>query len=140
MSDATRVLLIGNDELTSVTARALRGAGAVVTNLRDPADREIRRVLTPDLRAGPDRRNHREGDGSPRRAGLMSRAAHPSKAEIERVCKGVKRRAGLDIRKVVVEGGRFEVLIGDGSNETDDENEVERLDKQELERRLNGKK
>ena len=46
MSDAApRVLVIGSDELTSVTARALRGAGAIVTNLRDPTDPAIRTAL-----------------------------------------------------------------------------------------------
>ena len=44
-SGAARVLLIGNDELTDVTHRALRGAGAVVTNLRDPSDAAIRTAL-----------------------------------------------------------------------------------------------
>jgi Trk K+ transport system NAD-binding subunit len=43
--DSTSVLLIGNDELTSVTGRALREAGAVVTNLRDPTDPAIRTAL-----------------------------------------------------------------------------------------------
>ena len=41
----TRVLLIGNDELTDVTHRALRDAGATVTNLRDPTDLAIRTAL-----------------------------------------------------------------------------------------------
>jgi hypothetical protein len=45
MNDSPSVLLIGNDELTSVTARALRGAGAIVTNLRDPTDPAIRTAL-----------------------------------------------------------------------------------------------
>jgi Trk K+ transport system NAD-binding subunit len=45
LSDSPSVLLIGNDELTSVTARALRGAGAIVTNLRDPTDPAIRTAL-----------------------------------------------------------------------------------------------
>ncbi|MDX6682636.1 MAG: hypothetical protein QOG94_2675 [Solirubrobacteraceae bacterium] len=45
MNGGQRVLLIGNDELTAVTARALRGAGAVVTNLRDPTDPAIRTAL-----------------------------------------------------------------------------------------------
>jgi hypothetical protein len=40
-----RVLLIGNDELTGVTHRALRGAGAIVSNLRDPSDLAIRTAL-----------------------------------------------------------------------------------------------
>jgi Trk K+ transport system NAD-binding subunit len=39
------VLVIGNDELTSVTARALRDAGARVENLRDPTDPAIRTAL-----------------------------------------------------------------------------------------------
>jgi voltage-gated potassium channel Kch len=45
VTDSPSVLLIGNDELTSVTARALRGAGAIVTNLRDPTDPAIRTAL-----------------------------------------------------------------------------------------------
>ncbi len=45
MSDSPSILLIGDDELTSVTARALRGAGAIVTNLRDPTDPAIRTAL-----------------------------------------------------------------------------------------------
>jgi voltage-gated potassium channel Kch len=40
-----RILLIGSDELTGVTQRALRDAGAVVTNLRDPDDAAIRTAL-----------------------------------------------------------------------------------------------
>lgn len=40
-----RVLLVGNDDLTAVTYRALRGAGAVVTNLRDLSDAAIRTAL-----------------------------------------------------------------------------------------------
>jgi len=43
--DAQHVLVIGDDELTSVTARALREAGAIVTNLRDPTDPAIRTAL-----------------------------------------------------------------------------------------------
>lgn len=35
-----RVLLIGNDEMTGVTQRTLRDAGAIVTNLRDPSEIE----------------------------------------------------------------------------------------------------
>ncbi|MGH2900609.1 MAG: hypothetical protein ACRDMZ_18185, partial [Solirubrobacteraceae bacterium] len=42
---ASRVLLIGNDELTVVTNLALRGAGAAVTNLRDQGDAAIRTAL-----------------------------------------------------------------------------------------------
>jgi len=38
-------LLIGNDELADVTHRALRGAGAIVTNLREPSDAAIRTAL-----------------------------------------------------------------------------------------------
>jgi len=41
----TRILLIGNDELTGVTRRVLRGAGSIVTNLRDPSDRAILTAL-----------------------------------------------------------------------------------------------
>jgi len=44
-ADGARVLLIGNDELTGVTHRALRGAGAIVTNLRDQSDPAIRTAL-----------------------------------------------------------------------------------------------
>jgi hypothetical protein len=40
-----KVLVIGDDELTAVTARALRDAGAIVTNLRDPTDPAIRTAL-----------------------------------------------------------------------------------------------
>ena len=39
------VLLIGSDEMTAVTQRALREAGATVTNLRDPTDAAIRTAL-----------------------------------------------------------------------------------------------
>jgi len=42
---AQNVLLIGDDELTAVTARALREAGAIVRNLRDPTDPAIRTAL-----------------------------------------------------------------------------------------------
>lgn len=42
---ARRILLIGNDEMTGVTERALTAAGAKVTYLRDPHDRAIRRAL-----------------------------------------------------------------------------------------------
>lgn len=44
-----RVLLIGSDELTAVTHRALRGAGAIVTNLRDQSDSAIRTALAPPV-------------------------------------------------------------------------------------------
>jgi TrkA-N domain len=44
-SGGARVLLIGNDELADVTHRALRGAGAIVTNLREPSDAAIRTAL-----------------------------------------------------------------------------------------------
>jgi voltage-gated potassium channel Kch len=40
-----RILLIGNDELSVVTQRALHDAGATVTNLRDPTDPAIRTAL-----------------------------------------------------------------------------------------------
>lgn len=40
-----RVLLIGNDELTAVTQRALQDSGAAVTNLRDDSDPAIRTAL-----------------------------------------------------------------------------------------------
>lgn len=43
--DSPRVLLIGNDELTSVTHRALRDSRATVTNLRDDSDAAIRTAL-----------------------------------------------------------------------------------------------
>jgi len=39
------VLRIGNDELSDVTHRALRAAGAIVTNLREPSDAAIRTAL-----------------------------------------------------------------------------------------------
>ncbi len=39
------VLLIGHDEMTGVVQRALRDAGAIVTNLRDPPDAAIRTAL-----------------------------------------------------------------------------------------------
>ncbi|MGI8730793.1 MAG: NAD-binding protein [Solirubrobacteraceae bacterium] len=40
-----RVLLIGSDELSAVTQRVLRDAGAIVTNLRDAGDPAIRTAL-----------------------------------------------------------------------------------------------
>jgi voltage-gated potassium channel Kch len=43
------VLLIGNDELTDVTHRALQDAGATVTNLRDDGDPAIRTALGHDV-------------------------------------------------------------------------------------------
>lgn len=43
------VLLIGSDDLTVVTQRALRDAGAIVTNLRDPSDAAIRTALRRDV-------------------------------------------------------------------------------------------
>jgi voltage-gated potassium channel Kch len=43
------ILLIGSDELTGVTQRALRAAGAIVTNLRDPTDAAIRTALRHDV-------------------------------------------------------------------------------------------
>lgn len=43
------ILLIGSDELTGVTQRALRDAGAIVTNLRDPSDPAIRTALRHDV-------------------------------------------------------------------------------------------
>jgi Trk K+ transport system NAD-binding subunit len=43
------ILLIGSDELTGVTQRALRDVGAAVTNLRDPADAAIRTALRHDV-------------------------------------------------------------------------------------------
>lgn len=42
---AANVLVIGDDELTRVTARALREAGAIVRNLREPSDAAIRTAL-----------------------------------------------------------------------------------------------
>ena len=45
------ILLIGQDEPTSVTDRVLRAAGAKVTHLRDPNDRAIRKALTDDVDA-----------------------------------------------------------------------------------------
>lgn len=69
----------------------------------------------------------------------MTRAARPTEAKIRRACKAVIL-AGLNIRKVVVSDSYFEVLISDGSNEAADESEVDRLDRQELERKLYGPK
>ncbi|MEA2219148.1 MAG: hypothetical protein QOJ35_1774 [Solirubrobacteraceae bacterium] len=43
--DDPHILLIGNDELTLVTQRALRDAGANVKSLRDPTDAAIRTAL-----------------------------------------------------------------------------------------------
>ena len=43
------ILLIGDDDLTGVTQRALRDAGAIVTNLRDPSDAAIRTALRHDV-------------------------------------------------------------------------------------------
>lgn len=43
------ILLIGQDEPTSVTDRVLRSAGAKVTHLRDPNDREIRKAILGDV-------------------------------------------------------------------------------------------
>jgi Trk K+ transport system NAD-binding subunit len=43
------ILVIGNDELTGVTQRALRDSGATVTNLRDPTDAAIRTALRHDV-------------------------------------------------------------------------------------------
>ena len=47
--DQPHILLIGSDELTAVTQRELRDAGAIVTNLRDPADAAIRTALRRDI-------------------------------------------------------------------------------------------
>ncbi len=44
-----RVLVIGRGRLVDVARRALDDAGADVVHLREPADREIRRDLTPDI-------------------------------------------------------------------------------------------
>lgn len=46
-----RIVLIGNDELTAVTQRALGAAGAQVVLLRDPNDREVRRALEEEVAA-----------------------------------------------------------------------------------------
>ena len=46
---SSHILLIGRDEPTSVTHRVLRAAGARVTHLREPGDREIRKALGPDV-------------------------------------------------------------------------------------------
>ncbi len=43
------ILLIGHEEPAGVTDRVLRAAGAKVTQLRDPADRAIRRALEDDI-------------------------------------------------------------------------------------------
>jgi hypothetical protein len=45
----SRILLIGYDELTEVTERALHAAGAHVTHLRNPTDRELRRALAGNI-------------------------------------------------------------------------------------------
>ncbi|MEJ7797833.1 MAG: NAD-binding protein [Solirubrobacteraceae bacterium] len=47
--DGAQILLIGDDELTLVTQRALRDAGAIVTNLRDPTDPAIRTALRHEI-------------------------------------------------------------------------------------------
>jgi voltage-gated potassium channel Kch len=47
--DPPHILLIGSDDLTAVTQRALREAGAIVTNLRDPSDAAIRTALRRDV-------------------------------------------------------------------------------------------
>ena len=44
-AESPHILLIGNDDLSAVTQRALRDAGAIVTNLRDPTDPAIRTAL-----------------------------------------------------------------------------------------------
>lgn len=44
-----RILLIGHDELTAVTQRALEAAGAHVWPLRDPHDRAIRKALQEEV-------------------------------------------------------------------------------------------
>ncbi|MGI8945466.1 MAG: NAD-binding protein [Thermoleophilaceae bacterium] len=48
-SSARHVLLVGYDELTEVTERALSAAGAHVTHLRNPNDRVLRRALVPEI-------------------------------------------------------------------------------------------
>jgi len=45
------ILVIGHDEMTEVTERALNTAGAKVTYLRDPHDRAIRRALDDEVDA-----------------------------------------------------------------------------------------
>lgn len=45
------ILVIGRDEMTEVTQRALNTAGAKVTYLRDPHDRAIRRALDDEIDA-----------------------------------------------------------------------------------------
>ena len=44
-----RILLIGYDELTEVTERALLAAGAKVVHLRNPNDRELRKALVAEI-------------------------------------------------------------------------------------------
>ena len=44
-----RILLVGYDELTEVTERALNAAGAEVTHLRNPNDRALRKALIPEI-------------------------------------------------------------------------------------------
>jgi len=46
---APSILVIGHDEMTEVTERALNAAGAKVTYLRDPHDRAIRRALDDEV-------------------------------------------------------------------------------------------
>ena len=43
------ILLIGYDELTEVTERALLAAGAKVVHLRNPNDRELRKALVAEI-------------------------------------------------------------------------------------------
>ena len=46
---ARRILLVGYDELTEVTERALTASGAHVTHLRNPNDRALRKALVPEI-------------------------------------------------------------------------------------------
>ncbi|HEV2724470.1 MAG TPA: NAD-binding protein [Thermoleophilaceae bacterium] len=48
-SAGRHILLIGYDELTEVTDRALTAAGARVTHLRNPNDRAVRKALTSEI-------------------------------------------------------------------------------------------
>ena len=46
---ARQILLVGYDELTEVTERALTASGAHVTHLRNPNDRALRKALVPEI-------------------------------------------------------------------------------------------
>ncbi|MFP5361913.1 MAG: NAD-binding protein [Thermoleophilia bacterium] len=88
-----RVLLIGNDELTAVTQRALQDAGARVTNLRDSSDPAIRTAL---------------GHGIDT-AVVISKDDHVSLRNalvVESICPGIPLVVTVFDRDVAVELGR----------------------------------